>query len=440
MGASFDVRGRALRAGRLVLMLLLTWAVPFAQAQQDITRPPINYHTAAVADAVARLQDRLDAGQATLKWDDKHGWLPSLLDLLDVPTSSQLFVFSKTSLQFAKINPQRPRALYFNDDVYIGTVQYGDLIELSAVDPQLGAIFYSLDQKKSESPRFKRDQGQCLSCHHNHRTQDVPGYLLRSVFPGADGNPYFSLGSTTTDQRTELLERYGGWYVTGLHGSMRHRGNTIAAAESTKSLNVEKGANLTDLHPLVDTEPYLTPHSDLVALMVLEHQAQMHNYITRACYEARQANHYDETWNKILDRAADAQSDVSKRRIVKAGEALLRYLLFADEFQLTSPVEGTSEFGDQFQALGPRDSQGRSLRDLDLQTRLFKYPCSYLIYSEGYDSLPTVILEYIEGRLAEVLTGQDTSREFAHLTAADRRAIREILDETKPTLAKRWAE
>jgi len=413
---------------------LLTLASSPARAQQDIDRPPINYYSAAVNDAVARLKEKLDAGEAQLHWDDKHGWLPSLMELLGVSESSQTLVFSKTSLQFAKITPQRPRALYYNDDVYLGTVQYGDLVEISAVDPKQGAIFYSLDQKNSSSPQIKRDRGRCLACHHGHRTQDVPGYLVRSVYPGRDGNPIFSLGSTTSDQSTDFRQRYGGWYVTGSHGSLRHRGNLIATEESASSLDFESGANLSDLGSLISTEPYLTPHSDLVALMVLDHQTQMHNFITKASYEARQASYYDRTWNKILERPADFQADVSKRRITKAGESLLRYLLFSDEFQLISPIEGTSGFAEQFQSLGPRDSRGRSLRDFDLQTRLMKYPCSYLIYSASFDSLPSTVHDYVVRRLAEVLSGEDTSPEFAHLSSEDRTAIREILAETKPGL------
>lgn len=403
-------------------------------AQQEIDRPPINYSSTEPTDAVSRLQHDLDSGKAELHWDDKHGWLPSLMKLLDVPKSSQTLVFSKTSLQFTRITPQRPRALYYNDDIYLGVVQYGDVVEISAVDPLLGAVFYSLKQKDADSPRIKRDQGQCLACHNGHRTQDVPGYLVRSVYPGKDGNPVFSLGSTTSDQTTDFRQRYGGWYVTGKHGLLRHRGNMIAKEKSIKAVDLDIGANLVDLDSIVSTRPYLSPHSDLVALMVLDHQTQMHNFITKACYEARQAAHYDATWNEILERPNDFQADVSKRRIERAGEDLLKYLLFSGEFNLTSQIEGSSAFAEQFQSRGPHDTQGRSLRQLDLETRLFKYPCSYLIYSESFDALPEAVHRYVVDRLGEVLSGEDVSPEFSHLTAKDRTAIREILAETKPKL------
>lgn len=403
-----------------------------AIAQDDLDRPPINYNTAPTTDVVTQLQKQLDSGEVKLHWDEQHGWLPSLLELLKIPHSSQLLVFSKTSLQLTKISPRRPRALYFNDEAYVGTVQFGDIIEVSAVDPQQGAIFYALEQEQTDAPRFRRSDGECLGCHVSRRTQDVPGFLVRSVFPNKEGHPHFQLGSTTTDQTTDFRERFGGWYVTGRHGALRHRGNVIADEDAKPPLDVEAGANMTSLAERLDTKRYLTPHSDLVAMMVLEHQAQMHNFITRANYEARRAEHYDATWKEILERPGGYQSEVSQRRIAAAGEKLLEYLLFSGEYRLTAPVEGTSEFVAEFEKLGPQDSQGRSLREFDLETRLLKYPCSFLIYSDSFAALPPVIRQYIDHRLEEILSGEDTSPEFAHLTSADRRAIREILADTLP--------
>ena len=398
------------------IVVALTFVSLRALSQEDIDQPPINYSTAPTRDAVARLQQKLDSGEAELTWDERHGWLPSLLKQLEVPRSSQLLVFSKTSLQLTKISPHRPRALYFNDEVYLGAVQHGDLIEVSAVDPQQGAIFYALDQKQTDTPRFHRSDNDCLACHQTRRTQDVPGYLVRSVFPAKSGHPRFELGTTTTDQTTDFRQRYGGWYVTGQHGNLRHRGNNIATGDDQPPLDVEAGANVTDLAERFNVDRYLTPHSDLVALMVLEHQAQMHNLITRANYEARRAMHYDATWNKVLERTDGYVSEVSQRRIVAAGEKLLKYLLFSEEFLLTSPIEGTSDFARELQSLGPRDSQGRSLREFDLTKRMFKYPCSFLIYSDSFAALPANIRHYVDRRLDEILNGEDRSEEYAHLS------------------------
>ncbi len=219
-----NVVARSLCAGCLALIFL----APEASAQMgSFGGPPINYMTAEVNDPVAKLSAKLDAGEIELQYDDKHGYLASVLKALDIPTSSQTLVFSKTSLQLQRISPRRPRALYFNDDVYVGWCQRGDVLELAATDAKQGATFYSLKQTPDGSPKFVRDKGLCLSCHSSSRTQDVPGYLIRSVFADYSGQPVYGSGTFTTDQTSPLSERWGGWYVTGQHGRMRHMGNVI---------------------------------------------------------------------------------------------------------------------------------------------------------------------------------------------------------------------
>src|SRR5208282_1830585 len=113
-------------------------------------------------------------------------------------------------------------------------------------------------------------------------------------------------------------------------------------------------------------------------------------------------------------------------------DELVRYLLFANEALIDAPFKGRSNFAEEFSARGPRDSRGRSLRDFDLRTRIFKYPCSYLIYSEDFDALPSPAKEYVYRRLFEILTARDQSPDFAKLTSQDRQAILEILLATKP--------
>jgi hypothetical protein len=183
---------------------------------------------------------------------------------------------------------------------------------------------------------------------------------------------------------------------------------------------------------------YLTPHSDLVALMVFEHQTQAHNRIAQALIGTKQALHYQATLNKELGEPADHKWESATRRIASAGEALAKYLLFCGEAKLDGPVAGTSEFAKEFAARGPFDKKGRSLREFDLTTRLFKYPCSYLIYSKGFQSLPAEVKAHTLKRMHAVLTGVDTSAAFAHLSAADRAAILEILRDTLPDLPEYW--
>jgi len=209
-------------------------------------------------------------------------------------------------------------------------------------------------------------------------------------------------------------------------------GNLIARdAADAASLDLTGGANLTDLGALMDTSAYLGKHSDIVALMVIEHQVHVQNLITRVNYDTRTALHNQQMPDKDLGRDPDDPSAATLKRIETIAEPLLRAILFVDEAPLSDPIKGTSGFSAEFASQGPRDEQGRSLRQLDLNKRLFRYPCSYLIYSEAFDALPDLTKKYIFERLKEVLDGQDRSDEFAHLSDADRQAIREILEETQ---------
>lgn len=423
----------------LVAFLAAVVSAPFARAQLlEFEKEPVRYHETEATDPVAQLKTRLAAGEASLPYDEQFGYLPALLDALDIRQESQVLVFSKTSLQLHRISPRRPRAVYFNDTTYIGSVQFSDVIEISTTDAQLGGVFYTLRQDR-ESPRLVRDKGQCLTCHSSSRTKGVPGHLVRSVFAGSSGQPLFGSGTRLSDHTSQFSKRFGGWYVTGTHGDMRHMGN-VQVLDRTRPeyLDRERGANVTDLTELLDTSKYLQPTSDLVALMVLEHQTQMHNYITLANMETRAALHYNSAINKALERPADHLSESTQRRIQSVAEKLVRYMLFSEEFKLQSPVAGVTSFADTFSARGPRDKQGRSLYQLDLDSRLLKYPCSWLIYSDAFDQLPTTVYDHVAHRLHEILTGDDTSEPFSHLTRTDRRAIREILEETKPTLAAAW--
>ncbi len=423
--------GRDHRAWWLGLAVVATAAGP-ARAGLPIEEEPIRYLSAPLKDPVARLRMRIDKGEVALKHERDRGYVKSVLDALGVSPASQTLVFSKTSFQHTRISPRTPRALYFNDEVYVGWVPHGDVLEVVSVDPDLGPVYYLLDQAPTARPAFGRETHACLQCHESPRTQDVPGVLVRSIYPNRSGTPVFSAGSFVTSHESPLAERWGGWYVTGTHGAQRHMGNAILKGENPDNLDREAGANVTDLTRLVDTTPYLTPHSDIAALMVLEHQTQTQNVITRANYEARIALRQEAEINKALGRAGGSMSEGTQHRIESYAEKVVRALLFVDEARLTEPIAGTSGFAEQFAARGPRDPKGRSLRDLDLKTRLFRYPCSYLIASEQFAALPTEAKGYVYRRIREVLTGKDKSAAFAHLSADDRRAILEILRATEP--------
>jgi hypothetical protein len=419
--------------------LLLALAVTPATRGDDIDREPIRYATAPTDNAVSRLLSRLDAGEVTLNYEEGFGYLRSLLRELRVPESSQTLVFSKTSLQRHRIGPKSPRAIYFNEDVYVGFCQQGDVAEISAVDPRLGTVFYTLDQHPAARPKIQRQTDSCLICHASSHNQGLPGHLVRSVYPDREGYPELAGGSYRIDHRSPLRERWGGWYVSGTAGGQPHLGNRLVRQrDNPRHLDEEPALETTDLASLFDTKRYLTPHSDLVALLVLEHQAEMHNLIARATLETRIALQQETDLNRDLGNPADHRFESTTSRVRSVGEPLVRYLLFSGEPRLTAKVAGTSDFARDFARQGPHDRQGRSLHELDLRTRLFVHQCSYLIYSRAFDALPGLVKDFVLRRLWDVLTGHETGAEFAHLSAAQRRTILEILLQTKPGLPDYW--
>jgi hypothetical protein len=199
--------------------------------------------------------------------------------------------------------------------------------------------------------------------------------------------------------------------------------------DNPEQLDRTAGANITELSKWIEPASYLTGSSDIVAHLVLGHQTQMHNLITLTNYQTRLA---------LYAAGANPLSEDQRKQYEKPAEELLRYLLFANEAPLESLIKGDSSYAQEFTARGPRDPQGRSLRDFDLRTRIFKYPCSYLIYSEAFNDLPEPAKGYVYHRLLEVLTGREQGPDFAKLTGEDRRAILEILLATKPGLPDEW--
>jgi len=401
-----------------------------------VNNDAIRYAASTPSDAVARLQQRIDAGTTELTFDAATGYLKSVLQMFDVPVDSQLLVFSKTSFRRDLISPAHPRAVYFGAGAYVAWVPGAPQLEVASMDPQLGAVFYTLEQKKTARPTFQREISRCLPCHESaSQTSGVPGFVMKSVLPDDSGEPILTAGTSVTTDRSPLKERWGGWYVTGTAGGQLHMGN-LTVPDTTERFRIELGrANAASVDLPVGSDVYLTHHSDIVALMVFAHQKQVQNLITRLNYRTRMALHFDRMRNAELGRDLDVVPSSTDSLIAREAEPLVEALLFAGEAPLTGPVAGTSGFADTFAGKGPRGTAGRSLRDLDLTHRLFRYPCSYLIYSESFDALPTPARDHVYARLWAVLSGEDQSAAFRHLTPVDRAAIRDILLETKPDFA-----
>lgn len=346
--------------------------------------------SAYAADPVGELSRAIETGRVHLEFDPVTGYLPAVLRALHIPLESQMAVFSKTSIQGMRIDPANPRVLYFNDSVIAGWVR-GGFVEFAAQDPELGMVFYRLDQRPSahrarlaaeaagetaESPFTRRQD--CLNCHNAAATLGVPGVLLKSVVTDASGVPVPHSPQYDTDSRMPFEKLWGGWYVTGKTGEAEHAGNRLAGGARV---------NFDDCRP----ETRLTPYSDIAALLVFEHQARVMNLLTRAHRTPSTAN---------LRELADA-------------------LLFVDEAPLKGEIESTSGFAEVFSAQGPKDRKGRSLRELSLRGRLMKYPLSYMVYSPAFDALPADAKAFVYRIVAE---------------KAKDPAILEILADTRDTL------
>jgi hypothetical protein len=401
---------------------LVVTSLAFADLADDFVPlrddPAIEYATRPAHDLISILNEEIAAGRAHLKFDDDQGYLRSVLETLKIPIESQMAVFSKTSVQARLINPQNPRTLFFNDSVVVGWVR-GGFIEVAAESPQQGIIFYSLSQERQDKPRFER-KNDCLTCHDSYDALGVPGMLVRSNFTGPNAMTLRSLGSYNTDHRSSLEQRWGGWYVSGNSGSIRHMGNAMVTDEDHPDSAIgPETLNLDSLTGKFDTRAFLSPYSDIVALMVFEHQMHIMNLFTRLGWQVRYALSHPGREQRYWRATANE---------------LVDYMLFVDEAPLANPIHGTSGFAEKFSGEGPYDGKGRSLKQLDLERKLMHYPCSYMIYSDSFDALPAEARDAVYKRLWQILSGTEKNPKYARLSLADRQAVVEILRETKKNL------
>ena len=371
---------------------------------QSINHPQIKYLTADTDTVVDRANKRLLDGSAKLVFDEKTGYLKPVLDLLDVPVESQVMVYTQTSLQAPHVKMDNPRAIYFNDRVSVAYIHGAPLLEIVAQDPTMGSVFYVVHQAPASLANFGRESSQCLRCHVSWDTLGVPGLSVLTTFPRKSENDYANGGFV--DHYKPIEERWGGWYVTGRQVPKHHMGNFPLIVPHGLPPAPPAHESLTGVFNL---DGYLTPYSDIAALMVLEHQVHFANLVTRATYETRLGE---------------------QSRIEEAAETLAEYMLFVDEAKIPSPIVGSSGFTEKFAARGPKDSKGRSLRELDLKTRLQKYPLSYMIYSPAFRALPEAPKAIVMRRIDRVLSGEVAGEKYAHLTPEIRAAIRDILRET----------
>jgi hypothetical protein len=424
-------------------ILLIAAQEPFSAFAQteDYEQPPINYSKSQPHDAISRLEKRLASGESKLTGDEKQ-IAHELLHELKIPEDSQIVVFSKTSFQRKRIEPSHPRALYFSDSCYVGWVP-GGLMEVTTIDPQLGPVFYSFDPHAAVAkgtPPFTRD-GDCLTCHATSGVNNMPGVFARSVFPDETGEPLLRHGSELVDYRTPFDHRWGGWYVTGQHGTATHRGNVFAREKGDDLVvDFQKGANITNLSNFFDTNNYLRGSSDIVALMVFEHQLAMQDAIIQAGFRCRRMMDYQKNLQHDLKEPVTEEPtyDSVKSVFNSSARDVTDCLLFKDEATLPDGIKGSPDFQRAFQANAKTVKSVGSLKDFSLQGHLFKNRCSYLIYSESFLALPKLLKDRIYDLLETALKNKTPDDRYNYLPDDERDRIVKILRATHPELSARW--
>ena len=253
---------------------------------------------------------------------------------------------------------------------------------------------------------------------------EVPGMITRSMFTSREGDTIPQLGSFLVDHRTPLAQRWGGWFVTGNHGAppyggLSHMGNVTTTLKGTADIASTSNEVLIEwLNSDAAARAYLSRESDIAALMVFDHQMHAINLLTRLNWETRVAAD-----GGVPDFAAGTLRDLVDETV--------DYFLFVGEAPPPARLTPSAGFAQRFAARAPRDRHGRSLRDLDLEHRLLRYPCSYMIDSQAFAALPQAARDAIYARMSAILSGRDAGAKYAHLSPEDRRAIAEILRATK---------
>lgn len=393
--------------------LLLLAVRPFAAADPiGIYAPRHGYDTQLPQDRFSRFEAEWKAGRQQLDASGELPFLRSLLAALEVPVSSQMLVFTATSLQKGRISARNPRALYFNDDTYVGFVPGGQ-IEVVSLDPALGGIFYILDRLQPGRPPRAQRSDDCLNCHAPRHLDNVPGLVIESVVPGLTGGGEMAFRREQSGHGIALGDRFGGWHVTGGGPALpRHWGDLLIerAAGVAREIPNAPGQRF-------DLARYPAPTSDLLAHLLHEHQAGFVNRALQAAYR----------W-----RALDFTAPPPPAVLAGLARPLVRYLLFADETPLPDGALGDSPFAADFSAHARRDAEGRSLRDLDGRTRLLRHRCSYMIYSPAFTGLPAPLKAEIFRQLRAALDTAEPDAAYVFLPPGEKSAIREILRQTLP--------
>ena len=387
-----------------------------------LTDPAHEYWTRDLRDPLSIIREDLEAGSADLDYSSEKAFVVSLLDKLDVPVTSQLLVYSTTSLQLRLISPRNPRAVFFNEDVYVGWVLGGQL-EFVSMDPDVGGVFYISDIPRQPGQVMKLErEDRCMNCHHDEDTQYAPGVVVKSVLPGPTGGTISTYRPGEVGHHVAFSDRFGGWHVTGEHAIEKHWGNVTGRlnGDDITTSPLEFGRNF-------DLSRYPVETSDILPHLIFEHQAGFVNRCAAAAYKAR----------FLLNEGGGRFRPSDLETVREEVDALVGYLLFADEAEFPAGgVTGDSAYKEDFLARAKTDAQGRSLRDLDLETHMFKHRCSYMIYSSVFQGMHPGFKRLIYQEIGKALDGSKPG--FSHIPSTEKTAIRQILRATLPDLPDNW--
>ncbi len=382
----------------------------------DLTSPAHQYWTRPLNDPFSKLIPDFESGKIQLDTQNQLTFVTSLLKALDIPASSQMLVFSTTSLQLSKISPRNPRALYFNEDLYLGYIP-GGKIEIISIDPQLGGIFYIFEIPRDQGTPQPQRAKRCMNCHADTDTRHVPGLVIKSVIPGPNGGSLNSFRREQTGHQIPLEDRFGGWHLTGADPIKKHWGNLIGqlSPAGLKKQIIQPGQ-------LFDFNNYPLDRSDILPQLLHEHQVGFINRVVEAGYKYRA---YQDSDKGILNPA-------HSKELERITSDLTRYLLFADEANLPRGIQGDAQFKKDFRANRQTLASGESLKDLDLGRHLFKYRCSYMIYSNAFQGLPKKFKQQIYQKLAKALSTDKPDPNYSYLPSAEKRIIKKLLQTTLP--------
>ncbi|MBI5774947.1 MAG: hypothetical protein HZA89_14555 [Verrucomicrobia bacterium] len=400
-------------------MLAQAWTLsaPAADAPtyQDFDKPPHNYWQRPLKDPFSLLKPAMESGQIPLDRTSEKAFLVSLLKKLGIAPTSQMLLFSTTSLQLSLIKPENPRALFFNEHLYVGYIPRGR-IEIVSLDPELGGIFYIFDIPRPGEPIRAERATRCMNCHAGEDSGYVPGLLVKSVLPGQRGGSLNAFRTGETGHQIPLEKRFGGWYLTGLPNFTSHLGNFIgqSSAGIITKIPVTPGERF-------DWARYPVATSDVLPQLLHEHQAGFVNRVVEAGYRAR----------TVLAASKGKLALAQVKELDEQANKVVRYALFADEAPLPrGGVAGDAAFKADFLKSRRATPGGISLKDFDLQTRIFKHRCSYMIYSSIVQGLPAEMKQRVYQRLRAALDPQRPDKEYAYLPAAEKQAIHGILKAT----------